>query len=53
MEIWEIIRMMLFRKPRKATIDFFAIFSVGVTVKFGEPFFFSMFHENSEIKPEK
>ena len=34
-------------EPGEAAINFFTIFKVGFTVKFGEPFLFCVFHEDS------
>ena len=47
-----ILIRLFFREPWKTAINLLAIFSIWGTVEFGEPFFLSMLHENSEISPK-
>lgn len=46
-----ILIRLFFWKPWQAAINLLAVFSVWSTVEFGEPFFLSMLHKNSEISP--
>lgn len=47
-----ILIRLFFWKPWKTAINLLAIFNIWGTVEFGEPFFLSMLHKNSEIEPE-
>lgn len=47
-----ILIRLFFWKPWKTAIDFLTIFKVNFAIKFGEPFFLSMLHKNSEISPK-
>ena len=47
-----ILIRLFFWEPWQAAINLLAIFNIRDTVEFGEPFFLSMLHENSEISPK-
>ena len=39
-------------KPWEAAIDFLTVFKVSFAIKFGEPFLFCAFHQDSKREPE-